>query len=128
MVIAKSTANLMMALAVMGIFPISAGAADCGYGHCFGALGLTNNGLPVYTTDLQTTAQATQRIDEICGKEGCSSIEVFANGCAAMVSQTQGKFFYGFAETKELGQAEALDLCTQAGSSRCFVVAWACTR
>jgi len=106
--------------------PIQAG--DCGFGHCFGALGVTNDGLPTRATNLQTATKAEERINETCGTDGCLLVEVFSDGCAAIARYNRDGVFFGFAETEGDASAEALALCSQDGSRTCYVSAQVCTR
>ena len=117
-------------LLIVGFFASAntAHAGDCGYGHCFGAIGLMANDVPVHAVNIKTADLAVDRLSEICGGNGCRLIEVFNNGCAAMARQSGEPIFSGFSFNKSGAEEQALNLCELNGGTRCFIVDWACTR
>lgn len=117
----------LLAAFVVGLFWASAGmAGSCGYDYCWGAVAVGPDGIVARSSGRRTAPEAAERADTACGGK-CPVIEVFSNGCAAIVQDSDEKLSAGFAGTRADAIAEAKGACNWDGRNFCRVRVWACT-
>ena len=103
-------------------------AGDCGYGHCFGALGVTSAAHVERTLDQRTAKHAADDVNHACGSDGCADVYVFVDGCAAIARGRSGTVFAGFEASAEAAQSQARAICESAEGQGCYPVTQVCTR
>lgn len=105
----------------------SPGHADtCLFEHCWGAVALDRNGVPARASAQRTAPEAWAQAERACGGK-CATLEVFGDGCGAIVTDRSNAPALGFGTTADKAQSEALATCTATGGKVCRLRVWVCS-
>jgi len=117
-------AGLMMA-ATFSLASGAAGAGQCGYDYCWGAVGIGADGSWSWSTDNWSEDDAISNVQRECGYN-CETIRTFYNTCGAMAQASNGGWGFGWANNRGQAEANAMDYCWAQGPN-CQVRVWACS-
>lgn len=118
---------ILTSAAILTAVTASASVGTCGHPYCFGAISAGDGGMTAHTKGHRTAPDAVARVEKICGTR-CDTIEVFHSGCAAISENFDRQRVAGFGETREMAEAEALDLCAQSDGRFCRIRVAACSK
>lgn len=107
-------------------FAAPAGAGECGYDFCWGAVAIGPDGEWGYAYDRWSEEDAYNTAQEGCGW-GCTTVKTFYNSCGAIAVASNGAWGFGREWNRELAESTAVNWCMDNGRN-CQTRVWACSR
>ncbi|SHH48168.1 DUF4189 domain-containing protein [Cognatishimia maritima] len=120
----KSLQILGFTLSIFAAAPATAG--QCGFEHCWGAIGFNGDGKIGVAYSHWSEEGAYRTAQEHCGWD-CAEMRTFKNSCAAIAQGENGSWSWARARTRSGAERTAHKLC-DGRSHSCKTVVWACSR
>ncbi|WP_397541571.1 DUF4189 domain-containing protein [Roseovarius salis] len=121
----KTRTVFAAAAAMATVLAAPAGAGQCGYQYCWGAVGFGPYGAAGWAHSYASQAGAYNRVFQECGGN-CTQIKTFYNSCGAIAAGANNGWGWGTAQSRAQAQNIAMGYCNQYDVG-CSVRAWACS-